>query len=78
MVFFIGLRALLHKKDEDMGRKRGKRKNKYNNLNQDKETEAIELMSKKEKKRHKDKEDNRKPFEKIVLLPPRDAQEGHY
>lgn len=80
MLFFAGLRALLHKKDEDMG-KRGKRKRKYKNIDHNKEAEALDVMSKEQRKKDKKQkreEDNRKPFEKIALLPPRDAQEGHY
>lgn len=80
MIFFIGLRALLRKAkdDTDMGQ-RGKRKKKFNN-NQNKpnwkESEALEVVSKDNRKK-KDEEDKRKPFERVVLPPPRDAQEGH-
>lgn len=73
MLMFLALKLMLQHKDDDMG-KRGKRKRKFQHI-PPKEAEAIEVMSKSKKK---DKEDNRKPFERITLPPPREAQPGHY
>lgn len=75
MLLFLALKALLKHKDDEMG-KRGKRKNKFKNVNWNKEAEALDITSK--EKRKKEEEDSKlKPFERVKLPPPREAQEGH-
>jgi hypothetical protein len=64
MLFFIGLKVLLKQKDEEMGKRRGKRKKKFHIVDDN----GLVVITNTDKPK--------KPFENIKLLPPRDAQDG--
>lgn len=80
MLLFVALRAMMKDKDDEMGKKRGKRKNKYK-PDYNKEAEALDVMSKDKRKKKKDKDEDYIPMAKRIenykLPPAREVQEGH-
>lgn len=82
MLFFLGLRVLLSQqsKDDDMGKRSKNRKNKYANKS-DAEQELNNVVRKSERQRLREEKQEaakaaKKPYEDVVLPPPRDAQKG--